>query len=111
MHPVLSVIIAQVLFTTADVMQKYVLAGRGFSAATLLNIRFLATLPIAGVGFVFLMYALSKMDISRTIILLSIFGVVFAAIAGVLIFHDKLALKNYIGILLAIAAIILVQSK
>ena len=111
MNPVLSVFIAQLFFTTADALQKFILKGRGFSFQTLTNIKFLLTIPVAGIGFVFLMYALSKMDISRTIILLSVFGVVMAAIAGVVVFKDVLHLKNYVGILFAIAAIILVHSK
>lgn len=111
MPPILSIFVAQVFFTAADTLQKFVLKGHGFSWQTLTNVKFLLTLPVAGVGFVFLMYSLSKMDISRTIILLSVFGVVLAAVSGVFFFKDVLTLKNYVGILLAIAAIVLVQSK
>jgi multidrug transporter EmrE-like cation transporter len=111
MHPILAVFLAQIFFTAADSFQKLVLQGKGFSVATLLNIKFLLTLPLAGVGFVFLMYGLSKMEVSKTIILLSVFGVVLAAASGLIFFHDKLALKNYIGIVFAVAAIVLVHSK
>lgn len=111
MNPIISVFIAQVFFTTADALQKTVLKGRGFSWQTLLSAKFLLTLPIAAIGFVFLMYTLSRMDISRTIILLSVFGVILAAAVGVMFFKDALSLKNYVGIALAIAAIVLVHSK
>lgn len=105
-----AVFIAQVFYTIADVFQKKAL-GVGFSVRTLLSPPFLVTLLISGTGFVFQMYALSKMELSKTIILLGVFGVVLAAIAGVAIFHDKLSVKNYVGIAFAIAAIILVRSK
>ena len=36
---------------------------------------------------------------------------VLAAIAGVIVFHDKLSIKNYVGIALAVIAIVLVKSK
>jgi len=111
MPGILAILIAQVFYTIADVFQKKVLGGAGFSVRTLLSVGFLATLLISGTGFVFQMYALSKVDLSRTIILLGVFGVVLAAVAGVIVFHDKLSLKNYVGIALAVLAIILVKSK
>lgn len=111
MSGTLAIVVAQIFYTIAVVFQKKVLGGLGFSVETLLNPKFLLTLLIAGIGFVFQMYALSKTDLSRTIILLGVLGVVFAAIAGVLVFHDKLSIKNYIGVILAVIAIVLVKSK
>ena len=111
MPGIFAILIAQVFYTVADVFQKKVLGGAGFSARTLLSTAFLATLLISGTGFVFQMYAMSKTDLSRTIILLGVFGVVLAAVAGVVVFHDKLSLKNYVGIALAVIAIVLVKSK
>lgn len=111
MPPVLAIFISQVFFTTADTFQKFILKGRGFSWQTLLNWKFLLTLPVAGIGFVFLMYALSKTDISRTIILLSVFGVLLAALSGMLFFQDRISWYNWVGIVFAIAAIVLVNWK
>jgi multidrug transporter EmrE-like cation transporter len=111
MPGILAIFVAQCFYTVADVFQKKVLGGAGFSARTLLSIPFLATLLVSGTGFVFQMFALSKVELSRTIILLGVFGVVLAAIAGVLVFHDKLSVKNYVGIGLAVLAIILVRAK
>ena len=106
----LSILVAQMFYTIADVFQKKAL-GAGFSVRTLLSPAFLLTLLISGTGFVFQMYALSKIELSRTIILLGVIGVVLAAVAGVVVFHDKLSMKNYVGIAFAVAAIILVRSK
>ena len=111
MSGILAIFVAQCFYTVADVFQKKVLGGAGFSFRTLLSLPFLATLLISGTGFVFQMFAMSKTDLSRTIILLGVFGVVLAAIAGVVVFHDKLSLKNYVGIAMAVAAIVLVKSK
>lgn len=111
MSAVLAVFFAQVFYTVADSLQKYVLKGRGFSWQTLLSVKFLLTLVPAGIGFVLLMYGLSKMEISRTIILLGVFGVILAAASGLIFFGDKLNWWNYLGIAFAIAAIILVNAK
>jgi multidrug transporter EmrE-like cation transporter len=108
---VLVVLVAQVFYTLADILQKKVLGGQGFSVHTLLSVGFLATLLVSGTGFVFQMLALSKMELSRTIILLGVFGAVMAAAAGMLVFHDKLSIKNWIGVAFAIIAIVLVRSK
>ena len=107
----ITVLIAQIFYTVADVLQKKVLGNQGFSARTLLSAGFLATLLVSGTGFVFQMHALSKLDLSKTIILLSVFGVVLAAAAGVIVFGEKLHWYNYVGIVFAVAAIILVRSK
>lgn len=111
MSAILAIFFAQVFYTLADSLQKYVLKGQGFSVRTLVSVKFLLTLIPAGIGFIILMYALSKLEISRTIILLGVFGVILAAASGVIFFHDKLSWVNYIGIALAIASIILVNWK
>jgi threonine/homoserine efflux transporter RhtA len=100
----LTVIIAQFFYTCADILQKKVLGGHGFSAQTLLSLGFLVTLLVSGTGFVFQMYAMSKMELSKTIILLGVCGVLFAAVAGIIVFHDRLSLKNWVGVACAVAA-------
>ena len=82
-----AIFIAQIFYTIADVFQKKAL-GTGFSVQTLLKPAFLVTLLISGTGFIFQMYALSKIELSRTVIMLGVFGVVCAAVAGVMVFHD-----------------------
>lgn len=111
MPAIVAVFLAQFFYTVADTLQKFVLKGRGFSWQTLLSVKFLLTLVPAGVGFVLLMYGLSKMELSKTIILLGVFGVLLAAASGVVFFHDQLTWKNYLGMVFAVAAIVLVHWK
>ena len=111
MNAILAIFFAQSLYTVADIWQKVVLGGHGFSFKTLSSLRFLLSFLISGTAFTLQMYALSKLELSWTIILLSSFGVVLAAVGGVLYFKDQLSLKNYVGIAFAIAAIWLVHSK
>jgi drug/metabolite transporter (DMT)-like permease len=107
----IAIFLAQVFYTAADTAQKFVLKGRGFSWQTLLSAKFLLTLIPAGIGFVLLMYGLSKTDLSRTIIMLGVFGVILAAASGMIFFGDKLTWWNWLGIAFALAAIILVNWK
>ncbi|MEK7546186.1 MAG: EamA family transporter [Patescibacteria group bacterium] len=111
MPAIAAIFFAQLFYTVADTGQKFVLKGKGFSWQTLLSWKFLLTLVPAGLGFVLLMYGLSKMELSKTIILLGVFGVLLAAISGVYFFQDHLTWKNYLGMAFAVAAIILVSWK
>ncbi len=107
----LAILVAQIFYTVADVFQKKALGGLGFSFRTFINPAFAFTFLISGTGFIFQMYGLSKTDLSRAIILLSVCGVIFAAAAGLIIFHDKLTWWNWLGVSFAVAAIVLVNVK
>ncbi len=107
----LAILVAQTFYTVADVFQKKALGNLGYSFRTFINPAFAFTFLISATGFVFQMYGLSKIELSRAIILLSVCGVIFAAIAGIIVFHDKLMWWNWLGIGCAIAAIVLVNVK
>ncbi len=107
----LAILIAQVFYTVADVFQKKALGNLGYSFRTFINPAFAFTFLVSFTGFIFQMYGLSKIDLSRAIILLSICGVIFAAAAGVIVFHDKLMWWNWLGLGFAVAAIVLVNVK
>ncbi len=108
---VLSVIIAQFLYTVSDTWKKVVFNDAGFSVKTLTSPVFLATLAIAAVGFLFQMYALSRIELSRTIVLLGMFAVVFSALAGTLYLKEHLNAWNWAGVALALGAIALISVK
>ncbi len=84
---------------------------QGFSAATFAKPAFIAALLIAGVGFVLQMYALSKIDLSRTIIMMGMMAVIFSAAAGAIFFKEQFNYWNVTGILLALTAIVLVNIR
>lgn len=107
----LSVILAQLLYTLSDVWKKTILGAQGFSAATLVRPAFLAAMLVAGVGFVFQMHALSKIELSRTIVAMGMLAVLFSTLAGVVYFKEQLNHWNLIGVVLALAAIVLVNVK
>jgi multidrug transporter EmrE-like cation transporter len=107
----LSVVVAQLLYTLSDTWKKAILNASGFSAGTLVKPAFLLTLLVAGAGFLFQMHALSRMDLSRTIVFMGMLAVIFSAAAGVLVFKEQLNIWNVVGLGFAVAAIILVNVK
>jgi len=107
----ISVIIAQILYTVSDTWKKVIFNAGGFSPATLFKPAFIMALLLAGIGFVFQMYALSKLELSRTIVMLGMSAVIFSTAAGVLYLKEHLNLWNMLGIVFALLAVFLVNLK
>jgi drug/metabolite transporter (DMT)-like permease len=66
---------------------------------------------VAGVGFLFQLHALAKIELSRTIIIMGMLAIIFSATAGVIFFKEHLNIWNVAGIVLALTAIVLVNIK
>jgi drug/metabolite transporter (DMT)-like permease len=107
----LSIFAAQLLYTLSDVWKKWLFNRYGFSFATFLMPAFIGAMLVALIGFAFQMHALSKLDLSRVIISLTILAMVGSAMAGAIVFKDQMHWWNYVGICLAVFAVVLVNWK
>lgn len=105
------ILITQLIYSTSDLFKKIILNKVGFGLHLLTNWKFLAVSAFAILGFAVQMLALSKYDLSRTIILLGVFAVLISTILGVVFLHEKLSPINYLGLAFAVVAIVLVQLK
>lgn len=108
---VLLIFAAQLIYSLSDLGKKIILNKAGYGWNLLTNIPFLVISAAAVLGFALQMYALSRYDLSRTIILLGVFAVLISTLLGVLVLHEKLSPVNYLGLGFAVLAIILVQLK
>lgn len=108
---ILLIFVAQLIYSTSDLFKKIVMNNVGFGLHLLTNWKFLAVSVFALLGFAVQMLALSRYDLSRTIILLGVFAVLLSTILGVLVLHERLSPINYLGLGFAVLAIILVQLK
>lgn len=106
-----AVVAAQLLYTMSDTWKKVIFNDKGFSLKILIHPIFLMTMAVALVGFLFQMYALSKIELSKTIVFMGMLAVVFSTVAGVLYLKEQLNTWNAIGIFLALVAIVLVNVK
>jgi drug/metabolite transporter (DMT)-like permease len=109
--PILAVIAAQLLYTISDTWKKVVFNNAGFSVKTLTSPVFAMTLVLALAGFLIQLYALSKLELSKTIVLLGMLAVVFSSLAGVFYLKEHLNAWNWAGVGLALVAIVLVSVK
>lgn len=107
----ISVVIAQLLYTISDTWKKAIFNAQGFSFATLIKPAFILTMVVAFVGFLFQMYALSKIELWRTIVILGMLAVIFSSAAGVLYLKEHLNAWNFVGLAFALLAIVLVNLK
>lgn len=109
MYPLL-IFVAQAFYSLSDLLKKIVLREVAFPAA-LANPRFLAAAAVAFVGMFFHFYVLSRYDLSRTTIFLGLFALVVSPLLGVLVLHERLAPINWLGVGLAMLAVVLVNIK
>lgn len=107
----LAVVAAQFLYTVSDTWKKVIFNENGFSLKIFIHPAFLLTMLIALVGFVFQMYALSRIELSKTIVFMGTLSIVFSSAAGILYLKEQLNTWNMIGILLALTAIMLINVK
>ncbi|MFH1047526.1 MAG: EamA family transporter [Patescibacteria group bacterium] len=107
----ISIILAQLLYTASDTWKKLVFNEQGFSLAAFAKPAFVLALLVAGAGFILQMHALSRMGLSRTIIMMGMLAVIFSAAAGAIFFREQFNYWNLTGILFALAAIVLVNIR
>lgn len=109
MHALL-VLLAQAFYSASDLGKKLVLREVAFPAA-LAHPRFLAVSAIALIGMVLQMYILSRYDLSRTTIFLGLFALLVTPLLGVLVLQERLSPVNWLGVGLALVAVVLVNIK
>jgi len=107
MQYIVLIILAQALYSAGDLARKTIMDGKDFNLSLLLSIPVWLTLVFSVVGFVIQMFVLKHYDFSRTITILASCGIVFSVVLGAVFFKEKLNLINYIGVGLAIVAVIL----
>lgn len=107
MQFILLIILAQALYSAGDLARKVIMNGRGFDLTLLLSIPVWLTFVFSIVAFVIQMFVLKHYDFSRTITILASCGIIFSVILGALFFKEKFSPINYLGVALAIVAVIL----
>jgi multidrug transporter EmrE-like cation transporter len=103
------IILAQTLYSAADVARKAILHGQDFDLNLLKSLPLWLTMALSSVAFVIQLYVMKHYDLSRTITILASCAIVFSVALGVLFFKEKFSLINYLGVALAVVAVMLVH--
>ena len=108
---ILLIFLAQLIYSTADLGQRFTATKYGYGWHLLTKPLFLLILAIPGLGLLLQIFVLSRYEVSKTITLLGIFAVIITPILGVLFLKERFTFTNWIGVALAVVAIVLVSAK
>lgn len=111
MSNVLLILLAQLIYSTADLGQRIAALRYGYGWHLLTKPLFLLILLVPGIGLALQVFVLSRYEVSKTITLLGVFAVTITPLLGVLILKEKFSTTNWVGVIFAVVAIFLVSSK
>ena len=109
MQYIILIVLAQALYSAGDLARKAILHGQDFDLNLLKSLPLWLTMVLSSVAFVIQLFVLKHYDLSRTITILASCAIVFSVALGVLFFKEKFSPINYLGVVLAVAAVVLVH--
>lgn len=101
---------AQALFFCADILTKHALQLSGFSLQLLSQPAFLMGLVLRGGALFLQFWLMAQQPLGKVMTLMFVAGIIGSNLAGWLLFQEALTPKEYGGVLLAIAALVLLMA-
>jgi multidrug transporter EmrE-like cation transporter len=108
MNILLVVIGSQLLFTTGDLLARHNMQARGFAFSTFLAWWFLVYVVLRSVATLGQLFVFTNMEVGKTMALFGASSLVLVNVLGFFLLGEKLSLPIYFGIMLAVAAILIV---
>ncbi|HMS31396.1 MAG TPA: hypothetical protein PJ984_03295 [Candidatus Saccharibacteria bacterium] len=108
MNILLIIIGSQLLFTVGDLLARHNMQARGFAFSTFLAWWFLIYLALRSVATLGQLFVFTNMELGKTMALFGASSLVLVNILGFFLLGEKLSLPVYFGIMLAVAAILIV---
>jgi len=102
--PITIIIVAQLLFTTSDLLARAYMPKQGFVLATFLSGWFLAYFSIRIIAMFGQLYVFTAIDLGKSMALFGATSIILANILGFLVLKEVLSPGAYIGITLAVIA-------
>lgn len=99
--------IVQVLYIAADVLTKRALVVHGFGPAMLASSVFWSGSALRLIAITGQLWLMSQQPLGKTMTLLFVAGIITSNVLGWLLFQEVLALREYVGVALAIVALLL----
>jgi multidrug transporter EmrE-like cation transporter len=104
MHPILVLILTQILFTTSDLMGRYYMSRHGFTLRNFLSVWFVVYLLIRIPPTFGQLYVFTQSNLGKTMALFGAVSIVLSSLLAYLLFSEILTPPQYVGITLAILA-------
>ena len=85
MQFILLIVLAQALYSSGDLVRKFILHGQNFDLTLLKSLPMWLTMVLSVVAFVIQLFVMKHYDLSRTITILACCAIVFSVALGVII--------------------------
>lgn len=111
MRTLLILLGTQLLYTTSDFMGRYFMKKYGFHAAMLTSVWFWAYQAIRQVAMFGQLYVFANVPLGKTMALFAASSVVLSNVAGFLFLAERLTPLGYVGVTLAVCAILVMAFR
>ncbi len=108
---VLLLFLVQATYSLSDLGKKIYVEEIGWNWSLLKSVPFLGVMIVPFVALALQVYVLSRYPLSKTMITLGVLNIVFATGLGVMVLKEKLTTLNYVGVVCAVLAVILLNIK
>jgi len=104
-------VIAQLFFTTSDLLARYNMAKYGFAISTFLSLWFLGYFLIRTVAMFGQLYVFTNVELGRTMALFGATSIILSNVLGFLLLKEVLSPASYFGVSLAILAFLILAVR
>lgn len=108
---VILLIITQAIYSVSDLIKKEYAEKIGMHFGLFKSVPFVLSLVLTGVALGIQVYVLSRYELSKTMITLGVLNILFATTLGAWVLKEKLSFTNMLGVVCAVAAVILLNVK
>ncbi|MAG11535.1 MAG: hypothetical protein CMI52_01875 [Parcubacteria group bacterium] len=108
---VLLLFIVQATYSLSDLGKKVYVEKIGWDWALLKSLPFIVIMAVPFFALALQVYVLSRYELSKTMITLGVLNIAFATGLGVMVLKEKLTTLNYVGVVCAVLAVVLLNIK
>lgn len=102
---------SQILFSLGDLLARANMSKLGFTTAAFISWWFLLYFSLRTVAMFIQLYILSTVDLGKTAAIFAAAAIIVANVLGFLVLKEVLSPVAYIGVILAITAILVISLK
>lgn len=97
-------VIAQIIFTTSDLLARHNMAKYGFAVSTFISLWFLGYFLIRIIAMFGQLYVFTNVELGKTMALFGATSIILSNILGFLLLKEVLSPTSYFGVSLAVLA-------
>ncbi len=111
MNPLIVVLMAQALYTASDLLARHFMGTYGFTVNNFLSPWFLVYFTLRTIAMSGTLYALTAFGLGKNVALFGATSIVLGSVLGYLLLGEVLTATQYAGIMLAVAAFVVLAFR